>query len=417
MLPPRTNSKPAWLAWTLCAIGIALALYGLALSLRAPGADLGALAIANQVLNAAFVVVFGAVGALIVGRQPRNTIGWLLMVIALSVAFASILLLSLGLNGAAPKEPTLPNLLAAWLNSWGWWLLIGPLLLIPLLFPTGRPPSPRWKWVIVLLAITFLVFFVFATFGEVLGDPAATPPLHNPIGFIPESIFLTILVPLQALLLGNAVLCVSAIFVRYRRAGPVERQQIKWLLLASGLFIVIDIGGGILSGSSAADYYSIVFDLGVLGIPLAIGVAILRYRLWDIDVIIRRTLVYAVMTALLAMAYFGSVVVLQNTFSALTGQRQSPLVTVLSTLVIAALFVPLRARVQAAIDRRFYRRKYDAARTLATFGSEVRDETNLEALTGRLLNAVDDALQPEAVGLWLNPEAVDVSQAQNPENR
>ncbi len=153
------------------------------------------------------------------------------------------------------------------------------------------------------------------------------------------------------LLIGSALLCALAIFFRYRRAGPVERQQIKWLLLAGGLFVVFYTVGVTLSDNAIAQSYQLVFDLSVLSIPLAIGVAILRYRLWDIDVIIRRTLVYALLTGLLALAYLGSVLVLQNTFSALTGQSQSTLVTVISTLAIAALFVPLRARVQAVIDR------------------------------------------------------------------
>lgn len=141
--------------------------------------------------------------------------------------------------------------------------------------------------------------------------------------------------------------------------------------------------------------------MAILGIPVSIGIAILRCRLWDIDVLIRRTLIYAVLTALLALAYFGSVVVLQNLFGAVTGQRETPLVTVLSTLVIAALFVPVRRRVQAFIDRRFYRRKYDAARTLAAFGTALRDETDLDQLTAHLTAVVDEAMQPDSVGLWL----------------
>jgi hypothetical protein len=145
-------------------------------------------------------------------------------------------------------------------------------------------------------------------------------------------------------------------------------------------------------------------DLGnglALIIPAAITISILRYRLWDIDVIIRRTLIYAALTALLALAYFGSIVVLQNIFGVLTGQRQSSLVTVLSTLVIAALFVPLRARVQSVIDRRFFRRKYDAARTLAAFGASLRDETNLDELAIHLAHVVDETMRPASVGLWL----------------
>jgi len=148
-------------------------------------------------------------------------------------------------------------------------------------------------------------------------------------------------------------------------------------------------------------FLGVLFIISILFVPVSICIAILRYRLFDIDILIRRTLVYAVLTGLLALAYFGLVVVLQNTFSALTGQAQSTLVTVISTLMIAALFVPLRRRVQAVIDRRLYRRKYDAARTLAAFGASLRDETDLWQLSAHLTDVVDETMQPQSIGVWL----------------
>ena len=399
------GSRTARLAWALFAVSVVLAGYELVLGFPVAGDPLtAAFAVVDKVLNAGFVVAFGAVGALIVGQQPRNAIGWLLMVIGQALAWLGALLAYWGLNSASPSGPS--SLLAVWLNTWGWWFLIGPLLLILLLFPTGRPPSPRWRWVIVLLAATFLLFFVLATFGVTLGNSAATPPLRNPIGFIPDALVEAILAPFAVLLSASALLCASAVFVRYRRASLVERQQIKWLLLAGGLFAAIYLVAGIQSDSDFGTFFSSIFDLGVLAIPAAIGIAVLRYRLYDIDVIIRRTLVYAVLTAVLAVAYLVSVLVLQTAFGMLTGQSQSALVTVLSTLLIAALFVPLRRRVQAAIDRRFFRRKYDAARTLAGFAATLRDETNLEQLSAHLTAVVDETMQPATVGLWLRaPES------------
>jgi hypothetical protein len=185
------------------------------------------------------------------------------------------------------------------------------------------------------------------------------------------------------------------------------RAQLRWIAFGMGLGwgAPMAIFGTMLALGRLPGSTTFPLWLTVL-FPISLAIAILRYRLWDIDVIIRRTLVYALLTALLALAYFGSVVVLQNTFSALTGQSQSTLVTVLSTLVIAALFTPLRRRVQDVIDRRLFRRKYDAARTLAAFGATLRDETNLDQLTAHLTYVVDETMQPASVGLWLRPGAL-----------
>ena len=155
------------------------------------------------------------------------------------------------------------------------------------------------------------------------------------------------------------------------------------------------------AASTTVDVFSLLL------VPITLGIAIFRYRLWDIDVILRRTLIYSVITLLLALAYFASVLALQTAFGALTGQRQSTLVTVLSTLVIAALFVPLRARVQSVIDRRFYRRRYDAARTLAAFGATLRESVDLDALSEQLLSTVEETMQPAMAGIWLRPQKDD----------
>lgn len=198
---------------------------------------------------------------------------------------------------------------------------------------------------------------------------------------------------------------------RYRRvSGQAERRQTRWVVFATAMSLIIFSATAISAIGSEQRFAPgwILTDLGFsqmsILVPAAIGIAVLRNRLWDIDVIIRRTLVYSLLSALLAGVYLGSVLVLQGTFGAVTGNRESPLVTVLSTLAIAALFFPLRARVQAFIDRRFYRSKYDAARTLAVFAQAARDETDLRQLTERLVGTVDEAMQPASVGLWLRKE-------------
>ncbi len=207
------------------------------------------------------------------------------------------------------------------------------------------------------------------------------------------------------------ILGAAAILLRFRRARGDERQQLKWFAFAALVFAIIvvtlqtffnalhPLDPGALHATDL--FFGVPYALAVAVIPVAAGIAVLKYHLYDIDLIIRRTLVYAVLTALLALVYLGAVITLQTLFTALTGSARSELVTVLSTLIIAALFVPLRRRIQAFIDRRFYRRKYDAARVLAHFGAGLRDEVNLDNVSAHLLTAVDETMQPQSVGLWL----------------
>lgn len=402
-----TSRRAAWLAVVLGAALVALGVLGQVFTDLAPGTPHDFWSIGNSALNGALPAVFGIVGLLIIiiGRQGRNTIGWLLLVSGTSLGVISVVeaFWYWGQPTGAPLTPTLSNLFMLWLLGWDWWLLMGPLLLILLLFPTGRLLSRRWRWVVRSLALCFVTFMGLASFTSTLNDPNTGRSLPNPLGVLPEAKLNWFLVIFQVLLVLTLAACVAAIFVRYRRAGPIEREQIKWLWFASALLLVVFIAEA-LSSHAATNALSLLFNLALLGVPSAIGVAVLRYRLWDIDVLIRRTLIYAVLTALLALAYFGSVVVLQNLFGAVMGQRESALVTVLSTLVIAALFVPVRRRVQALIDRRFYRRKYDAAHTLAAFGASLRDEVELGALSEHLLAVVEETMQPDSVGLWLSTE-------------
>jgi len=215
------------------------------------------------------------------------------------------------------------------------------------------------------------------------------------------------------------LLSLLAQIYRYRRVSTaLERQQTKWVLYGASLLLggasagaqaltllvpAISLSPPLAPADLAAD--AVLNGLLQLLLPVTLGVSILRFRLFEIDVLIRRTLIYAVLTALLALAYFGTVLGLQGLIGTLTGQRQSTVVTVLSTLVIAALFVPLRARVQAVIDRRFYRRKYDAARTLTAFGAALREEVELAHLAGQLVEIVQESMQPAHVSLWLKPSA------------
>jgi hypothetical protein len=194
---------------------------------------------------------------------------------------------------------------------------------------------------------------------------------------------------------------VAALFVRFRQAGQVERNQIKWLFWAAAVFAATYIPTFLFSSfTDAESWWNILWLLGMLTIPIAVAMAILRYGLYDIDVIIRKTVQYGVVTAVLALVYFGTIILLQSLVGQATGE-QSPIIIVLSTLLIAALFTPLRRRVQDAVDRRFFRKKYNAQQVLDQFAQTARDETDMEKLTATLLTVVQETMQPEKVSLWL----------------
>jgi hypothetical protein len=200
------------------------------------------------------------------------------------------------------------------------------------------------------------------------------------------------------------VLCLMALVVRFRRAGQVERQQMKWLFFATVVFVAAYVPVFLVADfDNATNVFNYLWMIAMLLIPAAIGIAILRYRLYDIDLIIRKTVQYGVVTAVLALIYFGTIILLQSLVGQATGE-QSPIVIVLSTLLIAAMFNPLRRRVQTAVDRRFYRQKYNAQQVLAQFAITARDETDIETLQVELLRVVQDTLQPESVSVWIKPE-------------
>ena len=355
-------------------------------------------ALANATTLAGFVA-FAITGALVISRQPRNVVGWLLMIEG-SAAF--IWPLDIYFNNLAqpPANPSLLFMVGLWFWGWLWLWLIFPILFLLLFFPTGRVLSPRWRWVAALGVGLCAFFILYSTFSSswVVQDDSWT--VNNPIGFLQ---FEFPMLPWVILLFSFVGLSVASLFVRFRRAQPVEREQIKWLLYAAGLFFVIYSITFVTSDAegAVADLGGVLLFLGILAFPVAIAISILRYRLYDIDVIIRRTFVYAVLTVLLALVYFGSVVLLQQLFGAVTGAEQSPLAIVVSTLVIAALFAPLRRRVQDWIDRRFFRKKYDAQQVLAQFALTARDETDLDALTAELVRVVQETMQPESVSVWL----------------
>jgi hypothetical protein len=399
----------AWLAWSLCVLCVALVVASLILALL-NGHPLGEILIGPGIGTFAILTVsFSVVGALIASHRPENSIGWIFLTVGFFYG-----LLSAGDEYAIYALLTNPGALplgaeASWLGQWVWAPGLGLVLVfLPLLFPDGHPPSYRWRPVAWLgglsigLAVVSSMILLWPERGPALvtGDES---PSHV------VDVILLFALPLMLLAGLGAVI---SLLVRFRRARGDERQQIKWFASAAALTFVwilvsevfeelISIEGGVPEAILA--FTSASASLVIPSIPIATGIAILRYRLYDIDILINRTLVYGSLTAMLVSLYFVGIVVLQRVFVLLTGE-QSTLAVVASTLSIAALFNPLRRRIQSFIDRRFYRRKYDVRKTLEAFSAKLRDETDLDALSGDVVGVVRETMQPAHVSLWLRPD-------------
>jgi hypothetical protein len=392
----------AWLAWSLVTLSVVLLVGWIALAQiarsTAPGRPFYNPVEAVFVL--ATVLTFSVVGAIVASRQPRNAIGWIFCGIGLVVSLNSFTGSYAGYRLAGGSAPGSLAETAAWFSSWSWtlWIYV-PTTFLLLLFPDGRLPSPRWRpvaWCAALGVISFVAGYALEP-----GPLEEFPRITNPYGV--DSPILDAVAIAGAILAGASMLASAvSLIVRMRRAGRVERQQIKWLAYGGAVVVGAVFVGGVISVWIEEVGISLII-IGLLGLPIFTGIAILRSRLYDIDIVINRTLVYATLTATLALLYFGGVTALQRLLSPVMGEGNG-LAVVASTLLIAALFNPLRRRIQAFIDRRFYRSKYDARKTLESFSARLRDETDLEALSGDLEGVVRETMQPAHVSLWLRPE-------------
>jgi hypothetical protein len=346
----------------------------------------------DQVISLVGIVGAPLLGGLIASRRPNNGYGWLWLGFGLGLAL-QLLAESYAAYAVAVQPGSLvaPRTISRELALGGQLALaFAPFLF--LLFPTGRLPSRRWRplaWIAGISgAVLFALFLLFDRPDKVGGAITA--------------------MTIAAVIVIFAAIVISALslVVRYRRASGVERQQLKWFALAAVLgasYVVGELLG--LKRLFGGTFWNLLDAATNTALYAAVGVAVLRYRLYDIDLLINRTLVYGSLTATLVLAYFGGVTATQALFRALTGQEQLPQYAVVaSTLVIAALFNPLRRRIQSFIDRSFYRRKYDAAKTLEGFSTKLRDETDLEALKGDLAGVVGETMQPAHVSVWLRPD-------------
>ena len=404
MMTARMASRIGWSLWAASTVLTILGfvLYLISGSRANPGHS-------GNPLMALTFILFATVGALVVSQHPENKIGWLCCLVALDSA--------LGDNGlgygyvhyALFGHPgTLPaGRWVAWLTE----VINAPSLasapLLLLLFPSGRLPSARWRpigWLVVGGAILNGIVAALKpgaldTFPDVpnrLGLPGIGGQVISSLDMVGGAVT-------GLLVLAGA----ASVFWRLWHTQGMERQQIKWFaynaVLVAIAFVAIIVAPSLTrfptsGGLPVLD--NLIWSLVVAGMPLSIGVAILRYHLYDIDRIINRTLVYGALTVALATAYFSGVVLLQQAFRVVTGQ-ESNLAVVATTLAIAALFQPLRRRIQAVIDRWFYRSKYDAAQGLASFGTSIRDEVELSRLSSRLVAAAEETMQPAHASLWL----------------
>jgi hypothetical protein len=356
---------------------------------------------AGQVGLALGFSAFMIMGALIVAHRPSNAIGWMFSAIGL-LAYTALLAVGYATYVYVTGPGSLPGAtLAAWYGSWPWYPTIAlALIFTPLLFPTGRLLSPRWRPVAWLAGAATAGLMVLGALGPEL-DLDRNQTIANPIGVAwaespQESMVDT---TLSVLLVGSGLAAAGSLVLRFRRSRGEERQQLKWFTYAVALlplFVLADFLPG--SGGSLLSAVPLVL------LPVAVGIAILRYRLYDIDRLINRTLVYGLLTALLLGVYAAVVLVLGQVFGGIRGEPPSWVVAG-ATLAVAALFQPARRRIQAVVDRRFNRRKYNATKTVEAFSLRLRDEVDLDALSTELLAVVDQTIQPTRASLWLRPSA------------
>ncbi|HWD43230.1 MAG TPA: hypothetical protein VHM23_05825 [Actinomycetota bacterium] len=385
------RKRSTWVAWALLAAWTASAVAGVLLSVangnfqRQPLANTAGLLLA--------FAAFMGVGALIVAHRPGNAFGWVFSAIGL-LAVTGALAEEYAGYAVRTRPGLLPGgVLAGWYAGWAWYPTVAlALVFTPLLFPDGRPPSPPWRLVAWLTAATTALFVALAAVEPTI-ELDDGHLVDNPVGVAgapsPEDSVLDLALGLLI------VAAVVSLVVRFRRSRGDERLQLKWFTYAGAVLPALLLGDLLPDTAS-----NVLFAVGISFPPVAAGIAILRYRLYDIDRLINRTLVYGLVTALLVGVYAGVVLLAGQLFGDL-GDRPPSWAVAGATLAVAALFQPARRRVQALVDRRFNRARYDAARTVDAFSARLRDHVDLDTLSAELLAVVDQTVQPASASLWL----------------
>ena len=382
-LSSRAVRGLVWVAWGACLLLILSALIIWFLD----GGNL--LQHLSSLLISIAFACFGTVGALIASQRPKNTIGWIFCIVGIgtgmtdfSGAYASF--------GTTHGHVLLPGSgIVNWLGDTIWpfnWGLM--LVFLPLLFPNGHILTRRWRivsWLAAMMILLSVLTSQLAHFG-----PASTASSWSDLGSI-----------ISLLELPLAIAALVSLVLRFRRAGERERQQIKWLTYGTAMMATLIVGGVLLLPDPNGPF-QLIFPVAIACLPLSIGISILRHQLYDIDRLISRTLIYLLLSALLVLAYLMLIFGFQFVFQGIT--RDSPVPIVISTLAVAALFQPLRRAIQRTIDRRFYRRKYNAEQVLASVGATLHNELDLAQLSEHLMAVVQETMQPTHVSLWLRKD-------------
>jgi hypothetical protein len=394
----RTRTAPR-LAWGLWAVSLTSWAGAIVIGAGHEIQDFTPGTVGGAVLALAFTA-YPTVGAIVASRRPGNAIGWLFLSIGILVgvgvlgwAYSEY---ALGIQG----DQTALSVAGAWVSSWFWYPTLGLTFLFTLLFfPDGRLPTRRWRPLAHVAAVSLAVMTVLAALAERIEGSGFS--IDNPVG-IPGLGYVEDL-PAGAVLFIVYGLCqvgaILSLIMRFRRSRGDERQQLKWFVYGGAVMVLVSFVEELFPGVTGES--DLAFAISISLLPTAMGVAILKYRLYDLDRIINRTLVYGALTALLVLVYAGAVVGLGEMLRRLTDQDRNSLAVAASTLAVAALFRPARARIQGFIDRRFYRRRYDAVRTLESFSARLRNEVELDELTTDLLGVVRETVQPIHASLWL----------------
>ncbi|HEX2142169.1 MAG TPA: hypothetical protein VHK28_07870 [Candidatus Limnocylindria bacterium] len=385
-------SVPRWLPWALIGLTLAAAVPAMVLLYI----NEGSAELMEQVVYAGIFIGYGLVGALVATRRPENAIGWVLLGVSVLTGWG-FFGEQYGRYGMITDPGSLPAPeLVGWLGIWLWFPGIGLLLFGLLLFPNGSVPSPRWRPVAWLTA--FAVVSISAVFA--FTPSSAEDVLPNPFAVLPAGSVEVVEAVFGVTLLLAGLLCLGAPILRFRRAAGVERQQLKWFLYGGALlvvaFVLEPLAAAVPALRPAAD---LAFPLALAAMPVAIALAILRYGLYEVDRIISRTIGYALVSATLLAVYAGGALVLSQLTVPFTGDQTVAVAA--STLAVVALFRPARRRIQAAVDRRFYRSRYDAQRTLDEFMGSARGEVDVDRLSAQLRSAATSTIHPAAVSVWL----------------